>query len=55
VLLATFNATTGALALDQRFRAEGRAEAGMRMENTTWPHGGNGPGIPHGAVFSRSR
>jgi hypothetical protein len=53
VLLATFNATTGALALDERFRAEGSAEVGMRMENTTWPHGGNGPGIPHGAVFSR--
>ncbi len=55
VLLATFNATTGALALDQRFRAEGSRELGMRMEHTTWPHGGNGPGIPHGAVFSRSR
>jgi hypothetical protein len=55
VLLATFNATTGALALDERFRADGSADVGMRMENTTWPHGGNGPGIPHGAVFSRSR
>lgn len=54
VLLATFNATTGALALDERFRAEGSAEAGMRMEHITWPHGGTGAGIPHGAVFSRS-
>ena len=53
VLLATFNATTGALALDERFRAEGSVEVGMRMEHTTWPHGGNGAGIPHGAVFSR--
>lgn len=55
VLLATFNATTGALALDQRFRAAGSTEAGMRMEGIAWPHGGNGPGIPHGAVFSRNR
>lgn len=55
VLLATFNATTGALALDERFRAAGSTEAGMRMEGIAWPHGGNGPGIPHGAVFSRSR
>lgn len=54
VLLATFNAKTGALALDERFRAAGSAEAGMRMENIAWPHGGHGAGIPHGAVFSRS-
>jgi len=54
VLLATFNAKTGALALDERFRAEGSAEAGMRMENIAWPHGGKGAGVPHGAVFSRA-
>jgi hypothetical protein len=55
VLLATFNATTGALALDERFRAAGSAEVGIRMEGITWPHGGTGAGIPHGAVFSRLR
>ena len=55
VLLATFNERTGALALDERFRAEGSTEAGMRMEHITWPHGGTAAGIPHGAVFSRSR
>lgn len=54
VLLASFNAKTGVLALDERFRAAGSAEAGMRMENIVWPHGGNGAGIPHGAVFSRA-
>lgn len=54
VMMATFNANTGALALDERFRAVGSTEGGMRMENIAWPHGGNGPGIPHGAVFSRS-
>lgn len=55
VLLASFNATTGALLLDERFRSAGSTEPGMRMENITWPHGGTGAGIPHGAVFSRSR
>ena len=55
VLLATFNAQTGALALDERFRAAGSTEPGMRLENITWPHGGTGAGIPHGAVFNRSR
>ena len=55
VLLATFNASTGALALDERFRAAGSSEVGIRMEGITWPHGGTGAGIPHGAVFSRSR
>ncbi len=53
VLLATFNAKTGALALDERFRAPGSGEAGMRMERVSWPHGGRYDGIPHGAVFSR--
>lgn len=53
VLLATFNAETGALALDERFRAPGSSESGMRLEHLTWPHGGAGAGIPHGAVFNR--
>jgi hypothetical protein len=53
VLIARFDEQTGALALDQRFRAAGSTEPGFRMENVAWPHGGNGPGIPHGAVFSR--
>jgi hypothetical protein len=55
VLLATFNASTGALALDERFRAAGSSEVGIRMEGITWPHGGTSAGIPHGAVFSRPR
>lgn len=55
VLLATFDAKTGALTLDRRFRAAGSGEVGMRMEGVSWPHGGKGDGIPHGAVFSRAR
>lgn len=41
VLIATFDSTTGALALDARFSPEGAAEPGWRMD-----------GVPHGAVFS---
>jgi hypothetical protein len=53
VLIARFDETTGKLALDERFRAPGSAEAGLRMEGITWPHGGTGPAVPHGAVFGR--
>jgi hypothetical protein len=53
VVLARFDSTTGQLAIDERFREEGASEAGFRMDNKTWPHGGSTKGIPHGAVFSR--
>jgi hypothetical protein len=42
VLIATFDSTTGALALDERFRPEGAAAPGWHMD-----------GAPHGAVFGR--
>ena len=51
VILANFDERTGKLSLDERFRGPG-SEVGMRMENTVWPHGGNGAAVPHGAVFS---
>ena len=53
VLMARFDESSGKLALDERFRAAGSAEPGLRMEGITWPHGGNGAAVPHGAVFSR--
>jgi len=53
VLIARFDPATGALALDERFRAAGSSEPGYRMENVQWPHGGSGAAVPHGAVFSR--
>ena len=53
VVIARFDPATGQLALDERFREEGAAEPGFRMDNKTWPHGGAARGIPHGAVFSR--
>ena len=52
VLIARFDETSGKLVLDERFRAAGSAEPGLRMEGITWPHGGSGPAVPHGAVFS---
>ncbi|MGQ0649025.1 MAG: hypothetical protein ACT4P7_15830 [Gemmatimonadaceae bacterium] len=53
VVIARFDETTGTLALDERFRAAGHAEPGLRMEGIAWPHGGRGTAVPHGAVFSR--
>ncbi|BCS34778.1 hypothetical protein TBR22_A40040 [Luteitalea sp. TBR-22] len=53
VVIARFDPATGALAWDERFREEGATTPGFRMDDKTWPHGGNAKGIPHGAVFSR--
>ena len=53
VLIARFDREGGQLTLDERFREEGAAESGFRMDDQTWPHGGQAKGIPHGAVFSR--
>ncbi|MEO5800680.1 MAG: hypothetical protein ABIZ70_05855 [Gemmatimonadales bacterium] len=55
VMLANFDDVTGKLTLDERFRDEGAATPGVRMDNKVWPHGGNGAGKPHGAVFSNER
>jgi hypothetical protein len=43
VVMATFDSTTGALGLDERFGARDSTGSGLRIEN----------GVPHGAVFSR--
>lgn len=53
VFIARFDPASGELALDERFREEGAEEAGFRMDDKAWPHGGTARGIPHGAVFSR--
>ncbi len=53
VVIARFDASSGALTLDERFRDEGTGEPGYRMDNKSWPHGGRAKGIPHGAVFDR--
>jgi hypothetical protein len=51
VMIARFDPATGQLAIDERFRAEGATEPGFRMDDRTWPHGGNARGVPHGTVF----
>ena len=51
-LIARFDPASGQLKMDDRFREEGASEPGYRMDNKTWPHGGDAKGIPHGAVFS---
>jgi hypothetical protein len=53
VMMLGFNAATGALTVDHRFRDAGAAEPGFRMDNKTWPHGNHATGLPHGAVFGR--
>lgn len=52
VLLLTFDSASGALALDTRFREAASSAPGFLMSGRTWPHGGTGAGLPHGAVFS---
>ena len=43
---------TGALSVDEDFRdSDGRV--GFSFAARAWPHGWSGPGLPHGAVFSR--
>jgi len=53
VFILDLDPATGALALDERFREPGALAPGFRMDDKTWPHGGNAEAIPHGAVFSR--
>jgi len=53
VTIARFDPESGQLSLDARFREEGATEPGFRMDNKSWPHGGDAKGIPHGALFSR--
>lgn len=52
IVLANFDTATGRLEIDGRFRDDGATEPGLRMDDKSWPHGGNSVGIPHGAVFS---
>ena len=52
-VIARFDPTNGHLVIDERFREDGASQPGFRMDDKTWPHGGDAKGIPHGAVFSR--
>lgn len=50
--LLKINARTGALSIDEDFR-DTDGKVGFSFAERTWPHGWKGPGLPHGAVFSR--
>ena len=52
VMMANFDESTGRITLDTLFRDRSAREPGVRMDNKTWPHGGNAAAAPHGAVFS---
>jgi hypothetical protein len=54
LFMVNFDAQTGALTLDGRFRDPGSAQAGVSMDGKSWPHGFQGDAYPHGTVFSRT-
>jgi hypothetical protein len=50
--LVKMDPQTGALSLDEAFRdADGKV--GFSFAGRQWPHGWQGPALPHGVVFSR--
>jgi|GEM_PF-198096 len=53
LFVINFDPTTGALAIDEKFRDAGSDRAGVSMNGKTWPHGFTGNAKPHGTVFSR--
>lgn len=53
VYIVNFNPSTGALALDEKFRDKGSNTPGVTMRDRTWPHGFVAKALPHGTVFSR--
>jgi len=53
LLIANIDPKTGKLSLDETFKEKGSAQPGISFDRENWPHGKNGRGIPHGAVFSR--
>lgn len=50
--LLTLDQDTGALGIDEAFR-DTDGEVGFSFADRRWPHGWEGEGTPHGAVFSR--
>lgn len=53
LLIAMIDPKTGKLRLDKKFIEPGTKGFGFDFNREVWPHGKNGRGIPHGAVFSR--
>jgi len=53
IFLIDFDAASGELTLDGRFRDAGSPRPGVSLTQKAWPHGFTGTAIPHGTVFSR--
>jgi hypothetical protein len=51
--MLNFDARSGELKLDERFRDAGSQKPGVSMDGKTWPHGFQGDAYAHGTVFSR--
>ncbi|MEO8575461.1 MAG: hypothetical protein ABI556_02115 [Gemmatimonadales bacterium] len=51
VMLGRFDASSGKIVWDERFKDAGATKAGVSFLNVTWPNGVKGKVTPHGAVF----
>ncbi|HEX2721654.1 MAG TPA: hypothetical protein VHM24_01950 [Gemmatimonadaceae bacterium] len=51
VMLGRFDAKTGKLTWDERFKDPGASKPGVSFLNVNWPNGVKGKATPHGAVF----
>ena len=49
--MLNFDADSGQLVLDERFRDAGADRPGVDFDREVWPHGATGAAIPHGSVF----
>ena len=55
VILLHLNPDNGELSVIEDFRSPGSGLPGADMNRESWPHGDNGPAVPHGVVFSRPK
>ena len=51
VMIGHFDAATGKLTWDEKFRDPGSTKPGLSFLNVSWPNGVKGKATPHGAVF----
>jgi hypothetical protein len=51
VLVLNFDAETGRVTIDEKFRDSGAAQPGVTFQRDAWPHGNTGPAVVHGALF----
>jgi 56kDa selenium binding protein (SBP56) len=51
VLIVNIDKTTGALSMDESFKAKDADHPGIDFDRPRWPHGMTGKGVVHGALF----